>query len=418
MCKISGRKRHTGLKIVFGIILLLFIEVGMWIYFSFYLPHPEITLPDLIGKPIKQDMKTLKKLKLNNVIVENEPSLNQPKGTVIYSDPEADTPIMSNTPVKLEISSGNVAKMANYKGQEISDVIFDLTKNIGMKKEQITVKKISGSSKSINTVIRQSTLTTNFDYSSQKIVFYISDGKKKVKISNYVNQNFSNVQSHLIENGISDNQLSITYRESNTIAIGNIIKNDNVNHSIVPGSSSKINFVISSGSAVKTKVMPSVIGMSKGDAQKALEAIGFSANNISFGGVLDTTVESQSIDANTLIIPNKTFVSLNMTAPVSHEKAIDQIDVTTLQGLELTQTTDQLQQLGIDYKVEDETTTDDQEDNKVKNAIVNADTVNIVVYQYVAPAPEKTPTQSSSTTQNSSSSSTSSSSSSSSNTKK
>ena len=164
--------------------------------------------------------------------------------------------------------------------------------------------------------------------------------------------------------------------------------------------------------------MPSVIGMSKGDAQKALEAIGFSANNISFGGVLDTTVESQSIDANTLIIPNKTFVSLNMTAPVSHEKAIDQIDVTTLQGLELTQTTDQLQQLGIDYKVEDETTTDDQEDNKVKNATVNADTVNIVVYQYVAPAPEKTPTQSSSTTQNSSSSSTSSSSSSSSNTKK
>ena len=196
MCKISRRKRHTGLKIVFWIILLLFIEVGMWIYFSFYLPHPEITLPDLIGKPIKQDMKTLKKLKLNNVIVENEPSLNQPKGTVIYSDPEADTPIMSNTPVKLEISSGNVAKMANYKGQEISDVIFDLTKNIGMKKEQITVKKISGSSKSINTVIRQSTLTTNFDYSSQKIVFYISDGKKKVKISNYVNQNFSNVQSH------------------------------------------------------------------------------------------------------------------------------------------------------------------------------------------------------------------------------
>ena len=68
--------------------------------------------------------------------------------------------------------------------------------------------------------------------------------------------------------------------------------------------------------------------------------------------------------------------------------------------------------------MEDETTTDDQEDNKVKNATVNADTVNIVVYQYVAPAPEKTPTQSSSTTQNSSSSSTSSSSSSSSNTKK
>lgn len=393
----SGRIKNLGLKIYGTIGALLLIQIGMYVYFSFYAPKSTVSVPQLVGKTLSEDMKTLKELKMSDITVEDVPSLNKAKGTVIYSNPVANTIVYKNTPITLEVSMGNVSKMDDYKGKTMDEVIYSLTNDIGMNKSQITFKKINGSSSTVNTVIRQSSLSTNFDYSADKITFYISDGKNRVTTGSYINQDFETVKNKLLSEGLTDKQIQVTYKSSNVTEIGKIIEQKGVNATHIPDSDSKVSFVVSTGNTIETKIMPSVVGMSKANATQALEAIGFNTANISFGGVLSTTVKEQSIAEGTKLVPSQSYVSMEMGKPTNVEKPIDQLDVAGLKGLNLTTAIVQLYELGILYHIQNTTTSISSENNIIKSISIDNDRLNIVVSLYQEPV-KTTP---SSTTQSS-----------------
>ena len=361
--------RHIGLTVLWFASAAL-AGTGTMIWYI-YRPLPQVSLPRLQGMNQNNAIKSLKDLGIRDIKIEKEPTTSIAKNSVISSDPIAGSTALKSGEVTLKISEGNIGKMKNYVGQSASEVKEELEGMIGLSRKQLKLESISGTNQSLNTVIRQSYAGPSFDYSAQTLKLYVADGSRSIKISDYANQDFNQVKEKLLSEGIPDRNISVTYVTSNVVETGKIIDNTNVNELFLTTSNEPIKFNVSQGSQIKTVKMPSLIGLSKDEAISKLENLDFNTEMISFAGLDKTNVTAQSINQDTLVIPEQTYLSLLLESPTVYSKPVDQIDSSTLVGVNYNDVINKLKSLGIDYTIKLKKVSDRDQEGYVISANAN-----------------------------------------------
>ena len=263
--------------------------------------------------------------------------------------------------------------MANYVGKLRDTAQEELEMTTGLPKKQIKVEKISGTNQPIYTIVRQSYSGPSFDYNAQSITFFVADGSKTVKISDFTNQDFEKVKEKLLAEGIPDDKIKVDYVVSNAMESGKIVSHTFVNQSYLTSDKQAIHFNISQGPQVQTRTMPNLVGQSKEEATEWLERLGFQQGNITFSGLDHTPITAQSILPGTVIIPQKSFVSLALQRPLFYNQPTAQVDEATLINSSYLLVTEQLKALGIGFTTHFIKVNEEKENNLVLEVTPSAD---------------------------------------------
>lgn len=177
----------------------------------------EVKVPDVSKMTVSEAKAKLesKKLKVGREITEIS---EIDKGRVIRTNPEANTVKKEGATVDLYVSKGgNVVRLKNYVGWNISDATDDLVLKYNVSESRIKKKLVKSNSISAGKIVKQTPgkgVLVDLD-SSNDIVFEVSEGNQ-VTMPTYLQNNLSiktvaNLKAELENLGVSDSDITVEY---------------------------------------------------------------------------------------------------------------------------------------------------------------------------------------------------------------
>ena len=357
----SDKKKSKKPWIIFLTIVAVALFGLIMMYFLGNQSSNEVDVPDVKDKTEAQARKILEdaKLKVNADVKEiSDDSIEA--GKVVKTDPASGQSVKKNREIQLYVSSGaKKIKLKDYEGETYEDVVSKL-KDLGFPAENIKQKTQSSTEVDEGTIISQTpTAGTEVDPKTDQIQLVVSSGPDSVDIGDYTQYGYETAVAELMALGLSENQIILSYEESETVQAGLVISQTPVGGSSVSLKNGKVTLVVSKGS--DKIVLGNYAGYTYDGAVNALAALGVSSDRIT------RKEETNDAEAGTVISQTPAAgSSFNVTKDkitLTVSKGSDKITIPTYDGKTATQYKAELNGLGftsVTIQVENSTETKDK----------------------------------------------------------
>ena len=222
---ISFIKKHKGLSIFIGLILLFVLSLGGTIAVSRLTEPKEVTLPNFVGTKIEDAKKVAEEKELKVEVSSEEYNSQYEAGIIISQDP-----LYSDN---YNIKVGTTVKVVVSKGIEQVTVpkVVDMTEEEAVKaleEAKLKVEKIEEESKvEAGHVISQETEPNTQVHAGDTVVIHISTGVKKAAVPSVIGKSEEEAKKTLSDLGLTVN---VSYDEDSSKDNGTVLK-----QSIDPG---------------------------------------------------------------------------------------------------------------------------------------------------------------------------------------
>ncbi|MDA9471244.1 Stk1 family PASTA domain-containing Ser/Thr kinase [Enterococcus sp. 5H] len=289
------KKKRKKRWLIALILLFLALLVGGLLYFAGNSSSSEVKIPNVANKTEAEARSILEEAGLKVKAETKEiPDDSIEEGRVVKTDPTIDATVKKNREIELYISSGSKKiKMSDYTGENYKDAIEALGK-LGFQESRIKITREADTSVDEDKVISQTPESgEEVDPKTDEITLVVSEGPEDVYIGSYAGYSYENAVAALAELGISENQISRSDEESDTVEAGVVISQSPGAGSTLNPKTGKITLTVSKGTD-KT-VLGSYVGYSYDNAVNALTALGIKANQISRVDESSDTVEKGAV---------------------------------------------------------------------------------------------------------------------------
>ena len=213
-------KKHKGLSIFIGLILLFALSLGGTIAVSRLTEPKEVTLPNFVGTKIEEAKKVAEEKELKVEVSSEEYNSQYEAGIIISQDP-----LYSDN---YNIKVGTTVKVVVSKGIEQVTVpkVVDMTEEEAIKaleEAKLKVEKVEEESKKVDAghVISQETEPNTQVHAGDTVVIHISTGVKKAAVPSVIGKNEDEAKKTLSDLGLTVN---VSYEEDSSKDNGAVLK--------------------------------------------------------------------------------------------------------------------------------------------------------------------------------------------------
>ena len=213
-------KKHKGLSIFIGLVLLFALSLGGTIAFSRLTEPKEVTLPNFVGTKIEEAKKVAEEKELKVEVSSEEYNSQYEAGIIISQDP-----LYSDN---YNIKVGTTVKVVVSKGIEQVTVpkVVDMTEEEAIKaleEAKLKVEKVEEESKKVDAghVISQETEPNTQVHAGDTVVIHISTGVKKAAVPSVIGKNEDEAKKTLSDLGLTVN---VSYEEDSSKDNGTVLK--------------------------------------------------------------------------------------------------------------------------------------------------------------------------------------------------
>ena len=208
-------KRHKGLSIFIGLILLFAISLGATMAVLNITNPPEVSMPNVVGLSREEAQKEIEEANLVFEVSSEEFNKDVPEGFVISQDPaymENYNKVKEGSTVSVVISKGQEkTTVPNVEGKE-KDEAIKMLEDANLKAEVV-----EETSRTVEEgyVISQETDSDSEAYAGDTVVIHVSTGTgiKQVTVISVVGQDEATAKSNLENLGL---KVNVTYQDSNS----------------------------------------------------------------------------------------------------------------------------------------------------------------------------------------------------------
>ena len=213
-------KKHKGLSIFIGLVLLFALSLGGTIAVSRLTEPKEVTLPNFVGTKIEDAKKVAEEKELKVEVSSEEYNSQYEAGIIISQDP-----LYSDN---YNIKVGTTVKVVISKGIEQVTVpkVVDMTEEEAIKaleEAKLKVEKVEEESKKVDAghVISQETEPNTQVHAGDTVVIHISTGVKKAAVPSVIGKNEDEAKKALSDLGFTVN---VSYEEDSSKDNGTVLK--------------------------------------------------------------------------------------------------------------------------------------------------------------------------------------------------
>lgn len=213
-------KKHKGLSIFIGLVLLFALSLGGTIAVSRLTEPKEVTLPNFVGTKIEDAKKVAEEKELKVEVSSEEYNSQYEAGIIISQDP-----LYSDN---YNIKVGTTVKVVISKGIEQVTVpkVVDMTEEEAIKaleEAKLKVEKVEEESKKVEAghVISQETEPNTQVHAGDTVVIHISTGVKKAAVPSVIGKNEDEAKKALSDLGFTVN---VSYEEDSSKDNGTVLK--------------------------------------------------------------------------------------------------------------------------------------------------------------------------------------------------
>ncbi len=214
-------KKHKGLSIFIGLILLFILSFGGTMVVLNITNPPEVELPNIVGMSKEEAQKEVEAVKLKFEVEKEEYNKDVPEGYVISQDPlymEKYNKVKEGSIVKAVISKGQekaiVPKVVGLKQDEAVKQLEDAKLKVEIVEE--TSKKVEE-----GYVISQETDPDTEAFAGDTVKIHVSTGTKKTAVPDVVGKQQSEAESILKKAGFT---VSVTTEEDSSKEKGVVLR--------------------------------------------------------------------------------------------------------------------------------------------------------------------------------------------------
>ena len=212
-------KKHKGLSIFIGLILLFAISLGGTIAYSRLTDPKEVPMPNLVGVSKEDAEKSIEELGLVLEVSSEEYNSEYAAGYIISQEPKyAEINIKEGTTIKVVVSKGiEEAIIPKVTGMSKEEAIK------AIEEAKLKYEIIEEESKKIEAgyVISQETDPNTKVYAGDTLVIHISTGVKKVAVQSVIGKTEEEAKNTLTSLGLSVN---VNYEEDSSKDNGVVLK--------------------------------------------------------------------------------------------------------------------------------------------------------------------------------------------------
>lgn len=339
------KKKSKKPLIVFLTLVAIGLAVLIGLYFFGSQSSDDVDVPDVKDKTEAQARALLEKanLQVKDEVLEIADA-DIEVGKVVKTNPPIGQSVKKNKEIQLYVSSGaKKIKLKNYEGETYDDAVSAL-KKLGFPESNIKKQTQSSTEVDEGKIISQDpTSGTELDPKTDEIKLIVSTGTDSVDIGDYTQYGYETAVAELVALGLSENQIILSYEESETVQSGLIISQTPVGGSSVSLKNGKVTLVVSKGS--DKIVLGNYAGYTYDGAVNALVALGVSSDRII------RKDEANDADAGTVISQTPAAgSSFNVTKDkitLSVSKGSDKIEIPSYEGKTASQYKVELNGLGF-----------------------------------------------------------------------
>ena len=217
---VSFIKKHKGLSIFIGLVLLFVLSLGGTIAVSRLTEPKEVTLPNFVGTKIEDAKKVAEEKELKIEVSSEEYNSQYEAGIIISQDP-----LYSDN---YNIKVGTTIKVVVSKGieQAIVPKVIDMTEEEAVKtleEAKLKVEKVEEESKKVEAghVISQETEPNTQVHAGDTVVIHISKGVKKVSVPSVIGKQEDEANKTLSDLALT---LNVSYDEDSSKDNGTVLK--------------------------------------------------------------------------------------------------------------------------------------------------------------------------------------------------
>ncbi len=263
----AKRKMRTRYKVLIAAVLLL-----MGAFATVLLSTPAtIPVPDVVGETLVVAQEKIETSGLKVGEVTEEASSEVKEGTVLRTDPAANTSKREGSKINIVIAVAEAVVVPDVSGMTQEEAETELT-TLGFEIGEVKTEKSSSVAEGL--VIRTDPKGNSSKVKGSKVNIYVSSGVEMVTVPDVAGLSQSAAESNLKNAGF---QVTITEQSSDTMEKGVAIGTDPAANTSQP-KNSKISLIISNG--IATEVVPVVTGLTENQARSAIEKAGFTVGEI------------------------------------------------------------------------------------------------------------------------------------------
>jgi len=263
------RKMRTRYKVLIGAILLILAA-----FIAIFLNTPETVLvPDVKGQTVEVASANIESAGLVVGTITEEASSEVEEGTVLRTDPAANTSKREGSKVNIIIAMKEVVQVPNVVGKELATAKAELEAagfTIGTVTEENSDQQAAG------LVISTNPVADSSKAKGSTINIVVSKGAESVVVPDVRGKKLETAKAELEAAGFKIGEVTETY--SDTVASGLVIVTDPAN-GVETTKNTTINIQVSKGAAI---LMPDFgyMQISYAEARRQLQALGVSVSTI------------------------------------------------------------------------------------------------------------------------------------------
>ena len=263
------RKMRTRYKVLIGSILLILAA-----FIAIFLNTPETVLvPDVKGQTVEVASANIESAGLVVGTITEEASSEVEEGTVLRTDPAANTSKREGSKVNIIIAMKEVVQVPNVVGKELATAKAELEAagfTIGTVTEENSDQQAAG------LVISTNPAANSSKAKGSTINIVVSKGAESVVVPDVRGKKLETAKAELEAAGFKIGEVTETY--SDTVASGLVIVTDPAN-GVETTKNTTINIQVSKGAAI---LMPDFgyMQISYAEARRQLQALGVSVSTI------------------------------------------------------------------------------------------------------------------------------------------
>ena len=265
----TKRRMRTRYKVLIGAFVLIFAAVIAMLYNT----PDTVMVPDVKGQTLKVATEKIESAGLVVGTVTEEASSEVKEGTVLRTDPAANTSKREGSKVNIVIAMEEVITVPDLAGKELETAKAEL-ESLGFKIGTVTEE--NSDSQAAGLVISTDPAANSSKAKGSTINIVVSKGVETVAVPNVAGKKLETAKSELTSAGFTVGEVSEVYSDS--VATGLVIATDPVNGTKIPKNST-VNIQVSKGAAI---TMPDFgyMRVSYAEARRQLQAIGISVSTI------------------------------------------------------------------------------------------------------------------------------------------
>ena len=263
------RKMRTRYKVLIGAILLILAA-----FIAIFLNTPETVLvPDVKGQTVEVASANIESAGLVVGTITEEASSEVEEGTVLRTDPAANTSKREGSKVNIIIAMKEVVQVPNVVGKELATAKAELEAagfTVGTVTEENSDQQAAG------LVISTNPVADSSKAKGSTINIVVSKGAETVVVPDVRGKKLETAKAELEAAGFKIGEVTETY--SDTVASGLVIVTDPAN-GVETTKNTTINIQVSKGAAI---LMPDFgyMQISYAEARRQLQALGVSVSTI------------------------------------------------------------------------------------------------------------------------------------------